>query len=266
MVKPTADSLRTAGGLTENFVLCDPCLSDEEFNALRHQEFSAKERHILLGQLGDNVAGLMERGAAASGGNTKRAEARKAQERRTAQITEIIEQTRTAIERMAAEIKALEDAFSARDEAWRENLALEILDENKIPQRKPDESMEDYRERLEKHLIEEMLNPDGTIKDKYKDDPKYSDYAEWAQKQNNLNNAKALTAELEDEGTSPERQEEILNAMRERGHMEEMMQADRESQKLDTQASLRDTRDSSHDATAHQDQTSEMNAFLKLNA
>ncbi len=196
MVKPTTDTLRLSGGLTDTFIHCDTCLSDEEFNALRHQEFIEKENQILLGQPGGSVDGVIERGGAATGVQSKQAKTRKNKERQTAQITELIEQVRASLQRMEADIKALEEKFQARDgEEWREKLALQILDEDEIPQRNPDESMADYRERLEAHLINEMLNPDGSIKNEYKDHPEYGDYAQWAQKQNNLNNAKALVVE-----------------------------------------------------------------------
>ena len=86
------------------------------------------------------------------------------------------------IEQLNREIKAAEAELAAKHgDAWREELALKILDEDEIPLQKEGESIENYRERLGETLAAEMLNEDGTIKDQYKNDPAMRDYAEWAQ-------------------------------------------------------------------------------------
>lgn len=100
-------------------------------------------------------------------------------------------------------------------EDWREDLALEILDPDKIPQRREGESMEAYRERLEEALIDEMLNPDGSIKDEYKDHPEYGRYAEWAQWKYDQRVARALKAKLDDPNLSEEERAAIIDAFME---------------------------------------------------
>ncbi|MEZ5813843.1 MAG: hypothetical protein R3E13_03860 [Alphaproteobacteria bacterium] len=258
MVKPTDTELKIPGGLKHTFIQCDTCLPDEDYNRLRQHELSEKETYILQGQLSDSVSGVMERGAVASNTASKQAESRQAKERRTAQIIELVEQIRADIEQMKARVKALEDSFQKRDgDAWREKLALKILGEDDIPQQETGEDIKTYRKRLEQHLINEMLNPDGTIKDKYKDDPKYGDYAEWAQKQFHLNNAKAAVAELEDDNTSPQRREKILDAMKDRGYIEEMTYADRLTQKKNSQESIRDDVDGQYDEAVLQARSSD---------
>lgn len=253
MVRPTDANLRVAGGLTNTFIHCDPCLSDEEFNRLRHREFLEKENDILHGQLSGSVSGVMERNSVAGSSQGRQAEERKARERRTTKFIELVERMRASIERMEADIKRLVSSFEKRDgDAWREKLALNILEADEIPQQEAGESITAYRKRLEQHLIDEMLNPDGTIKDKYKNDPKYGDYAEWAQKQFHLNSAKAAVAELDDDGTSPQHKEHILDEMKQRGYTEEMVFADRVSNSLDTQEAVRDARDSQRDAMLSQ--------------
>ncbi len=251
MVKPTDESLRVSGGLTNIFIHCDACLSDEEFNHLRGHKLAEIETNILHGQLSDSVSGVMERGSVVSNSESKQDQERKAKERRTTQLVEFVEQIRADIEQMKARIKALEDSFQELDgDAWREKLALEILGADDIPQQESGENIEAYRKRLETHLIEEMLNPDGEIKDKYKNDPKYGDYAEWAQKQYHLSNAKAVVAELDNDNTSPQRREQILDEMKERGYLEETMLADRTADKIDTKSSLRDVHDGLEDQAA----------------
>lgn len=253
MVKPTDAGLLVSGGLTSTFIHCDTCLSDEDFNRLRQQKFTEKENHTLHGQLSGSVTGVIEHGSVASNSQSKQIEKREAEQRRTAQFVKLVEQIRASIEQMEADIRAMEDLFEKRDgDAWREKLALNILGADDIPQQKPGENINDYRKRLEQHLINEMLNPDGTIKGKYKNDFQYSDYAEWAQKQFHLNNAKAIAAELDDHSTSPQRREQIIDEMRERGYLEEMMLTDRESNNLDTQKSIRDIRDNQRDEALSQ--------------
>jgi len=259
MVKPTDAELRVSGGLTDIFIHCDACLSDEDFNRLLRNEFIEKENHILYGQLGNSVSGVIERGSVISNSQSKQAQEREAKERRTAQFVELVEKIRVSIEQMEADIKALEDSFQKRDgDAWREKLALKILGEDDIPQQEPGEDISAYRKRLEKHLINEMLNPDGTIKEQYKNDPKYGDYAEWAQKQFHLNNAKAAVAELDDDTTSSQRREQILDEMEKRSNDEEMMLTDRESKSVDTQSSVRDVRDNQHDKALSQARSSDV--------
>ncbi|PTN12497.1 hypothetical protein [Nitrosomonas aestuarii] len=265
MVKPTDESLRVSGGLTNIFIHCDACLSDAEFNRLRGHELAEIETKILHGQLSDSVSGVMERGSVVSNNESKQDQERKTKERRTAQLVELVERIRADMEQMKARIKALEDSFQQRDgDAWREKLALEILGADDIPQQESGENIEAYRKRLEKHLIEEMLNPDGSIKGKYQNDPQYSDYAEWAQKQYHLSNAKAVVAELDNDSTSPQRREQILHEMKERGYAEEMMLAARTTTDQNTQHEIKNADDSNQDIVAQNEQVSEVNAFLKL--
>jgi hypothetical protein len=107
-----------------------------------------------------------------------------------------------------------------------------------------------------------MLNADGTIKDKYKNDAKYGDYAEWAQKQFHLNSARAVVAELDDENTGAQRKEQLLDEMKQRGLIQEMVFADRVSNSVDTQDSVRDARDDRRDAILSEGQSA--NATLKF--
>ncbi|MEM9422496.1 MAG: hypothetical protein AAF986_08330 [Pseudomonadota bacterium] len=110
---------------------------------------------------------------------------------------------RDIINQQIAELQNLisghEGRFAAEyGEAWREDLALQILDPDLIPQRREGESMEAYRERLEQALMDELLNEDGTIKDKYKDHPEYGEYAQWAQWKYDQQQAQAFKAGMND--------------------------------------------------------------------
>jgi hypothetical protein len=109
-----------------------------------------------------------------------------------------------------------------------------------------------------------MLNADGTIKDKYKNNAKYGDYAEWAQKQFHLNSARAVVAELDDDSTGPQRKEQLLDEMKQRGFIQEMVFADRVSRSLDTQDAVRDIHDGLEDKAAQR--TVSTDATMKFNS
>lgn len=265
MVEPTDAKLRVSGGLTNTFIHCRTCLPEEDFNRLRRMEFTERENHIHNGQLSGSVTSVIERNSAANTGQSRHAEERKSKERRTAQFVELLEQIRASIKQMETDVKALIASFEKRDgDAWREKLALDILGADDIPQQRSGENINAYRKRLEQHLINEMLNSDGTIKDKYKNDPKYGDYAEWAQKQFHLNSARAIVAELDDDKTGPQRKEQLFNEMKERGFIQEMVFADRVANSVDTQDSVRDIHDDVEDKTAQR--TISTDAVMKFNS
>lgn len=258
MVEPTDIKLRVSGGLTNTFIHCRTCLSDEDFDRLRRAEFTERDNHIHNGQLSGSVSGIIERNSTANTGQFRHAEERKSRERKTAQFVELLEQIRASIKQMETDVKALIASFEKRDgDAWREKLALDILGADDIPQQRSGENINTYRKRLEQHLINEMLNSDGTIKDKYKDDPKYEDYAKWAQKQLHLNNARAIVADLDDDNIGPQRREQIIDEMKQRGYIQEMTFADRTTQNKDTQAFMRDLADDQRDEVLSQARSSD---------
>ena len=71
------------------------------------------------------------------------------------------------------------------------------------------ESMEDYRERLEPVLMAELLDENGEIKDKYKNDPEMSEWAEWAKAQYDKNDAVAKKEIIADHESTPEQIQEV---------------------------------------------------------
>lgn len=190
-------------------------MSDDLSPRFRHAATQAEEENtLLLGQDSHSLSGFQERSPAETKLNTKRAE-QESKYKKVADFINMLDALQASIDRLTKDIERMEDQFNQQDgDAWREKLALRVLDEDDIPQRRESESMEAYRERLEIHLIDEMLNEDGTIKDKYKNNPELAAYAEWAQKQYHLNKARGYVQELEALDTSAERKEEILNELR----------------------------------------------------
>ena len=118
------------------------------------------------------------------------------------------------IDTLNTEIAELEAGFAERfGDAWREEIALRVFGEEDVPRQRPGESVEDYRKRLERALVEQMLNPDGSIKDRYKNDPELRHYAEWAQKIYNRNAALARASDLSDPQASSQQTRKMLQKL-----------------------------------------------------
>jgi len=163
-------------------------------------------------------------------------------------FVEIIKAAQTYIKQLQGSIDKLETSFQARDgDEWREKLALKILDPDDIPQRRNDESIEAYRERLEPILIKRMLNADGSIKKEYQDGP-LSDYAQWAQKKFDLNFMRGYVRELEDPNTLPERKNEIYDELEQNAEIQKLVFAEREAAaKSEVQGALKSVSDGVED-------------------
>ncbi|OLF71416.1 hypothetical protein AWH62_12785 [Maricaulis sp. W15] len=114
-------------------------------------------------------------------------------------------------DRRAADAAALEDVFEARfGDAWREEIALRVMDADDIPERRPGESIEDYRERLTDELIEQIIDPEtGQIRPEYANDPEMSEYAEWALARHQEREARAYIERRSDPNLTPEEQRTI---------------------------------------------------------
>ena len=108
-------------------------------------------------------------------------------------------------------------------------------------------------------------NADGSIKAEYKNHPELGDYAEWAQKQYHLNSARAAVNELENPNTTPERQHEILDELKQRNNFEELIFADSETDlNSDAQSAIKDHADSARvDKHSSVQSTETANNFLK---
>ncbi len=146
--------------------------------------------------------------SAAVGENSKR----KRDERHQLHLT-FLEQARQLSERLARQIAAMEAAFEAdMGDAWREQITNRIMEPNDIPERRPGESMKDYRERLETVLIVTMIDPTtGRVKPEYanNDDPDIQRYAEWAQAQHQKREADVYIAKRGDPSLTDEQRAKL---------------------------------------------------------
>jgi len=181
----------------------------------------------LLGQISGSIIEMPSIAATANRLRSDHPESEKAKHKKLTDFIELIEATRQYIERLQKDIEDLEKRFRERDgDEWREKLALKILDPDEIPQRLEGETIEQYREKLEPLLINKMLHADGSIKERYKNDPELRDYAQWAQKQYHLDAARGHVRELQDPNTPPERKEEIYQDMKQNADIETLVFAD----------------------------------------
>lgn len=189
-----------------------------------------KERQIMLGQAAETVAGLQDRYHVAGKSQKETLAREKKRKQRHSDLIVMLDALRRDLDRLEATVAAFEKRFEDRfGDAWREHIALEVLGADAIPQQRDSENISEYRERLEAHLIAEMLHPDGSIKDEYRDDPNTSEYAQWAQTRFNENRARSLVQELEDLNTPPERRDQLLDDFEARGDLEEMTFAVRDA-------------------------------------
>lgn len=124
----------------------------------------------------------------------------------------LLDRMRETSDRLARQIREMESEFESRyGDAWREQIANQVLDPDLIPQQQEGESLADYRKRLEQALFDEMLNPDGTVKDQYKSGPN-ARYAEWARKEHEKKENDKDMKDLTDPSlTQEQRQERAQN-------------------------------------------------------
>lgn len=193
---------------TDHFV---NAVHDKEYAKVLEQKMQATS--VAMGTLDESqVSGILARAMAqvksnGGDGNNKRKQS----------TQDILQQALLDyIRDMNQDIAKLERNFEAEfGDAWREEIALRVFDEDEIPRQRPDESVKDYRTRLEKELVDKMLNPDGSIKDKYKDDPNLRKYAQWAQKIHNRDVAQQLATELKNPDTTHEQAQHLIHKLEE---------------------------------------------------
>ena len=229
-----------AAGGSQPRGLCGGIMSDD----LRSQ---FNDPNVLFGQQGGSHIELPSLSVTASRLSGDHPNSQKAKEKRLQQFVDIVDAVNAAIASLDKQIKDMEVTFHERNEAWREELALKILDADDIPQPRAGESIQGYHRRLEPLLIAEFLNADGSIKSRYLNDPELADYAQWAQKKFHWNMAQDYIRELEDPSTNPERRAEIYEELRQREDIEALVLAGYSaSEKSEVTAKIKETIDTTN--------------------
>ena len=169
------------------------------------------------------------------------------------------------IDDLNREITSLEHGFKARfGDAWLEEIALRVFDEDDIPGQLEGESIEAYRERLKALLVDEMLNDDGTIKDEYQGHPKLGQYAEWAQKIHNRDAAIGIANELKKPDITHAQTQEILERLEEARNSEQNIYTARELDRHEQEKeAVLDTDNNLYDDATQNEQSQFTQSFLK---
>ena len=158
---------------------------------------------------------------------------------------------------LGRDVDDAEKGFAERyGEAWREDLALKIVDKDLIPQRMDGESFEDYRERVEDVLMDELLDAKGEIKPEYKDHPEYSEFAIWAQDRYLLKHSQARASELEGQEPTPEVLKEVDSLS--------LKLASRGAKNAETSELIEAELNARDDVAANQEVTTTASDFLNL--
>ncbi|MFQ3244122.1 MAG: hypothetical protein ACI9SP_000747 [Arenicella sp.] len=200
----------------------------------------------LLGQVSGSMIEMPSLAVAGDKRRSDHPDSQEAKDKKLRDFIDLVDLANAFIEQLRQDIEELEAGFRARyGDAWREKLALKILDPDEIPQRREGESIEDYRQRLEPILTDRMLDADGSIKPQYLNDPELFDYAQWAQKNHHYNLAVGYVRELEDPSTTPERKEEIAEELKQNTDIETINYTDRGlTAESDAQRQVKDITDS----------------------
>lgn len=171
------------------------------------------------------------------------------------------------MDNLRSDIANLEATFHAEfGDAWREELALRILGEDDIPQQQNGETIEQYRERLEQALIQEMLNDDGTIKHHYANNPDLAKYAEWAQKNYNLDTAQDRANDLASRSIDHPQTKLMLDELDKKANVEiTLATADKLENHQEHQNAVLNIDDNNRDINGLEIQADTALAFLKPN-
>ncbi len=154
---------------------------------------------LLAGDSGA-IAGKIERGKAVSAKAIQGAKGKEAERAKrsfdTVLYLDLLDNHIADLERRMGKLETqLIDRFG---EDWSQQVALEVLDPDDMPQRRDGESMTDYKERVERAFVEEMLDDNGNVKAEYKDHSRYGQAAQWAKYRHDSESATSLRKKLSD--------------------------------------------------------------------
>ena len=173
----------------------------------------AGQNEALLGLESGNNNSLQSRGKALAKHND---ETRKRAERSRKSTEDFVfldtlQRARAASVRLAREVADIEKDYQAQyGDAWREHIAMEVFGEDEVPERKDGESVTEYRERLDREMVERMIDPaTSKAKEEYADSP----HKRWAEKRYRQMQVDSQLAIAEDESRpQAERDQAALNA------------------------------------------------------
>jgi|GEM_PF-2710875 len=249
----------------------DRACGEAAFNAARQEQFVLDQGRDDNPDKGAGSVILGNTGALQQAAQMARAEEQRQKDNVDTQI--ILAALDNEIEALDAEIKGYENNFGAQyGDAWREIFANRILDPDSIPEREANESMEDYRERLEPLLIKEILDDNGKIKDEYHNDPEMSEWANWAKSQHDQQVKTRQRDVLLDPNAPQEAHDKVLVEIKEKNDLNQNRQVNQDLVISGTDTDIVQTAENeiqeatdvgiSSDVNLIQDQGVDLNSFL----
>lgn len=156
---------------------------DETQVSLIHNIARAQENMFLLARDSDTIAGVIDRGARLARSVQDIGNRLKEREKRAFDniiFLNLMSDANRYAAQLAADVADIEARYEAQyGDAWVEQIALEVLGPDEIPEREDGEDITSYRERLKDTLLERMIDPGtGKVKPEHADSP----HAQWAER------------------------------------------------------------------------------------
>ncbi len=168
-----------------------------------HRVAEFQENALLMSRDNGSIAGVLERGAQAAKSITEAKKRQDERAKRSADNVLFLNMLDQRIADLDFRMGELEERLVAEfGEDWGQQVALEVLDPDEMPQRRDGESMADYEARVDAALAAEFLDEDGNVKPEYKDHPRYGDAAQFMEHKLDREAATELRAKLNDPNTS----------------------------------------------------------------
>lgn len=148
-----------------------------------HRIANFKDNAELMGLKGGSVSGIQKRGESLA--RTVNA-SQSAQDEKAKKSFDnvlflgLLDQAETYAAQLAADVAKIEASYEAQyGDAWVEQIALEVLGPDEIPERNEGEDIISYRARVKETLLEQMIDPaTGQVKPEHSDSP----HTQWAER------------------------------------------------------------------------------------
>ena len=180
------------------------------------------QKEALLGLDSGSADSLQSRGIALSKhqeDTRKRAE-RSRKSNNDIVLLDMLEKARAEAAQVAREVAEIEAEYQAKyGDAWREHISMEIFGPDEVPERKEGESITEYRERLDREMVAQMIDPaTGKVKEEYADSP----HKRWAERRYRQLGVDANLEIAEDETRPQEEREQALKSIIDSGDEQRM--------------------------------------------
>lgn len=150
-----------------------------------HRLANFNDNAEMMGLRGGSVAGVQDRGVSLARSINESHSAQDEKAKKSFDNVLFLNLLEQQSRELGEKIAKMETSFEAKyGDAWRETIANQVLDPDEIPEKRDDETIIEYRERLEVVLIDKMIDPStGKMKPEYSSDPEMREWGQWAEDQ-----------------------------------------------------------------------------------